>query len=72
MAGAVLDVAHKCVVRAELFDDETRELDVLVLLSRTDVVDLACFTLPKDELDRGAVVVDVQPVAHLSAVAVER
>ena len=44
---------------------------VLDLLAAADVVDLAGLSRAQDELDPGAVILDVEPVAHLPPVAVE-
>ena len=52
-------------------EDAVRDLEVLELLA-ADVVDLARLALVQDELDGGAVVVRVQPLADLLAVAVDR
>src|SRR5439155_4767662 len=68
---AVCHVADERGVRSQVLDDEARQLDVLALLIRPDVVDTAGLSLAQDKLDRGAVVIDVQPVTHLTAVAVE-
>ena len=72
MPRAVLDASEERRIDAEVLDDQARELDVLVLLVRGDVVDLARLALPQDELDCAAMVVDVEPVAHLPSVAVQR
>ena len=71
MAGAVFNVADQRRVRVQVFDDQTGELRVLVLLVRGDVVHLAGPPFLQHELDRGAVIVDMEPVAHLPPVAVE-
>ena len=47
------------------------DLDVLVILA-ADVVDLAGRALVQDELDAGAVILGVEPLAHLLPVAVDR
>ena len=48
------------------------DLDVLALLAAADVVGLARRALAQHELDPGAVILDVEPVADLAAVAVDR
>ena len=72
MPGPVVDVADQRRIGAEVVDDQPGELDVLVLLVRGDVVHLAGLALAQHELDAAAVIVDVEPVADLLAVAVER
>src|SRR4029078_12842074 len=64
----VPDEARRC---ARQLEDATDHLEVLTLLA-ADVVDLAGGCLAQDELDRGAVVVGVQPFASLPAVSVYR
>ena len=71
MAGPVVDVADQLRAGAGQLEDPAGDLDVLVLLA-ADVVDLAGRAVAEDELDRGAVVVDVEPLAALAAVAVDR
>ena len=48
------------------------EVPVGGLVAGADVVDLAGRALAQHQVDAGAVVVDVEPVAHVQAVAVER
>ena len=72
MAGAVLDPAQERGIGAGQLDQPLRHLEVLVLVAAADVVDLAGPALAQDELDPGAVVLDVEPVPHLAAVAVQR
>src|SRR5438874_1252164 len=52
--------------------DVAREHDVLDLVPAADVVNLAVLALAQDQIERRAVVHDVQPVPHVPAVAVER
>ena len=49
-----------------------RDLAVGALVAAADVVDLAGLAVQQRGLDAVGVVVDVQPVAHVEAVAVER
>src|SRR5262245_24539673 len=53
-------------------EDLMREHDVLDLVAPTDVVDLAVSATTQDEVDGRAVVEDVEPVADVAAVAVQR
>ena len=71
MARAVRDVADEIGRRAGQVEDAADDLHVLALLA-ADVVDLARRAVAQHELDAGAVVVDVQPLAALAAVAVDR
>src|ERR1043165_637436 len=57
---------------AEELEDFSRDLAVLALVAAADVVRLAVLAALDEEVDRGAVVLDEQPVAHVAAVAVER
>ena len=72
MARPVLDAAQERRVGAGQLDQPLRHLDVLVLVAAADVVDLPGAALAEHELDPRAVVLDVQPVPDLAAVAVER
>src|SRR5262249_54609891 len=72
VARTVLDVTDERAVGAEMLEHEVRQLDVLVLFVGGDVVHLAGLALTQDELDPGAVIVGMQPVAYLATVAVER
>ena len=49
-----------------------RQVDIRRLLTAADVVGLARLTLVDEQVDRPAVVVDVQPIADVEAVAVQR
>ena len=62
VAGAVGDVADEVGRRAGQVEDPPHDVHVLALLP-ADVVDLAGRALAQHELDRSAVVVDVQPLA---------
>ena len=72
MPEPVVDVAQQCGVGSRQLEDSCRHLSVLALVVRTDVVDAARRAFAKHELDRGAVVLHVEPVADLPPVAVER
>src|SRR5664279_6644938 len=60
------------MIGAGQLDDSLGDLDVLDLVAAADVVDLARPPAAKHRLDAGAVVLDVEPVANLPAVAVKR
>jgi hypothetical protein len=68
---AILDVADQRRVGPRQLEDPVRHLEVLVVLA-ADVVDLAGLALAQHELDAGAVVLGVQPLAHLLPVPVDR
>jgi len=51
--------------------EQMDEVDVAQLVTPTDVVDLTGGALVQDEIDGAAVVLDVQPVADVEAVAVD-
>src|SRR6185503_1319257 len=68
---AILDVADQRRVGPRQLEDPVGHLEVLVVLA-ADVVDLAGRALAQHELDAGAVVLGVQPLAHLLPVAVDR
>ena len=70
VARPVLDVADQGRVGAGQLEDAVGDLDVLVVLA-ADVVDLTRRALVEDELDPGAVILGVQPLPHLLAVAVD-
>ncbi len=72
VAGPVLDAAEQRRIGTRQLEDARGDLAVLSLVATADVVGLARSALAKDELDAGAVILHVQPVAHLATVAVER
>ena len=72
MAQAVLHGLDERLGLAGELEDLTRQNDVLDLVAAPDVVDLALAPLAQDQIDARAVVEDVEPVAHVPAVAVER
>ena len=72
VAEAVLDVLDRRLVLAEQREELVDEHPVGRLVAGADVVDLAGRALVEHEVDAGAVVVDVEPVALVEAVAVER
>src|SRR5206468_12893814 len=69
--GAILDVADQRGVGARELEDALGDVQVLALLA-ADVVDLARRSLLEHQLDGGAVVACVEPLAPLAAVAVDR
>ena len=71
MPGAVLDVLDQRLVAAGQLDDPAHDLDVLALVRAADVVGLARPAALEDGVDAAAEVLDVEPVAHLAAVAVD-
>jgi hypothetical protein len=80
VAGPVGDVRDQAAVRTwrigshlvEQGADGLDDLDVRLLVPAADVVGLADAAARQHLADRGAVVRDVEPVAHLHAVAVDR
>ena len=71
VAGTVVDVPDERGIAAGQLDDALRDVEVLALLA-ADVVDLARPALAQDEVDGRRVILGVQPLAHLPAVAVDR
>src|SRR5690606_30575073 len=69
---AVLDEVDVVPVPAGRLEQVAGDLLVRQLAPAADVVDLAGLPARADELDGRAVIVDVQPVAHVEPVAVER
>ena len=53
-------------------DDDLDKVDVLPLVETADVVGLGHLALVEDEVDRPRVVLHIQPVAHVLALAVYR
>jgi hypothetical protein len=72
VAQAVGDELDQVARLGQALDDPAGDLDVPPLVVRPDVVGLAEGPAPGHELDRPAVVVDVQPVADVHPLAVER
>ena len=72
VALAVGDVLDEVFGLAELLEDGLDHVDVGALIVAADVVDLADASLLQDEVDGTAVVLDIEPVADVLAVAVDR
>ena len=72
VALAVGDVLDEVFGLAELLEDGLDDVDVGALIVAADVVDLADASLLQDEVDGTAVVLDIEPVADVLAVAVDR
>ena len=72
VALAVGDVLDEVFGLAELLEDGLDDVDVGALIVAADVVDLADAALLQDQVDGMAVVLDVEPVADVLAVAVDR
>lgn len=72
VALAVGDVLDEIFGLAELLEDGLDDIDVGALIVAADVVDLADAALLQDQVDGMAVVLDVEPVADVLAVAIDR
>ena len=72
VALAVSDVLDEVFGLAELLEDGLDDVDVGTLIVAADVVDLADAALLQDQVDGMAVILDVEPVADVLAVAVDR
>ena len=72
VALAVSDVLDEVFGLAELLEDGLDDVDVGALIVAADVVDLADAALLQDQVDGMAVILDVEPVADVLAVAVNR
>src|SRR6185312_14618578 len=71
VAGAVGDVPDQAVVAAGQGEDGLHDVQVGAFVLGADVVHLAGSPAGQHPVDGVAVVVDVDPVAHLQAVAVD-
>ena len=79
MAGAVGDVGDEIHVLSLLaaqqtvygVDEHADDVDVLPLVEAADVVGVGRLALVEDEVDGACVVLDVEPVAHVLALAVD-
>ena len=72
VALAVGDVLDEVFGLAELLEDGLDHVDVGALIVAADVVDLADAALLQDEVDGMAVVLHIEPVADVLAIAVDR
>ena len=72
MALAVADRLDQRLRLTGELEDAIRDLAVLALVAAADVVDLGILAVLDQEIDRGAVVVDEESVAHVLPVAVQR
>src|SRR5205823_4696355 len=69
VALSVLDRRDQRLRLTDDFEDTTRHMAVLALVAAADVVGLAEVTAVDEEVDRGAVIADEQPVPYILAVA---
>src|SRR5690606_5279785 len=72
VAGPVLNLADERLGLAEDGEHLPHHVDVVALVLPADVVSLAGLALEQHRLDTGAVVLHIQPVAHLAAIPIER
>ena len=72
VALAVGDVLDEVFGVAELLEDGLDDVDVGALIMAADVVDLADAALLQNQVDGMAVILDVEPVADVLAVTVDR
>lgn len=72
VALAVRHVLDEVLALAEFLQDRLDDIDVRALIVAADVVDLADAALLQNEVDGMAVVLDIEPVADILAVAVNR
>lgn len=68
---AVCNVGDEAHRLAELAADQFDDIDVFHLVVPTDVVHFPLFSLLKDEVDRFAVILHIQPVADVLPRAVD-
>lgn len=69
VALAVGDVLDEVFGLAELLEDGLDDVDVGALIVAADIVDLADAALLQDEVDGAAVILDIEPVTDVLAVA---
>lgn len=72
VALAVSDVLDEVFGLAELLEDGLDDVDVGTLIVAADIVDLADATLLQDQVDGMAVILNVEPVANILAVTIDR
>src|SRR5947209_8648777 len=72
VAGTVSYELDESLGLAEERQDHSGNIDVTHFRAAADVVDLAVVTLVKDDIERATVIVDVDPVADVLALAVHR
>src|SRR5215470_6215837 len=72
VAGAILHGLDQGLGLTGQLEDLSGKDDVLHLVATADVVDLTVDTLAEHQVDTRAVVEDVEPIAHVAAVAIER
>ncbi len=71
MALAVCDVSDEAFGLAKLSTDEPDDVDVAHFVVAADVVDLAGFAASEDKVDGPAVILHVEPIPHVEALAVD-
>ena len=72
MALAVCHVGDETLGFTELMADELDDVDVAHLIVSAHVVDLTLMPLADDEVDGLAVILHIQPVAHVQALTINR
>lgn len=72
MALAVRDVLNQVLALAEFLEDGLDDIDIRAFIVSADVVDFADTALLQDEVDGMAVILDIEPVADILAIAVDR
>ena len=80
VAGAVRDIGDQIHVGAlgtaqhpvHRVDQHLDDVDVLPLVEAADVVGVAHLALVEDEVDGAGVILDIEPVAHVLALAIDR
>ena len=72
MSLAVRDVCDEAFRLAELFKYDLHDFDVGLLVVSADVVYLADSAVLENEIDRSAVILNIEPVSYVQSLAVNR
>ena len=71
MSLAVRDISDQALRFSQLCTDQFHDIDIAHLVVTADIVDLTDTSSAKDQIDRFAVVLHIQPVSDVEALAVD-
>ena len=72
VAFSVRDIRDEILRFPELLTNELYDIDISHLIVSADIVDLAHAAVRKDEVNRLAMILHIEPIAHIFSVAVHR
>ena len=70
MAASIRDELNQFYALSQMGQNRVNNLQIISLRVGADVVDLACAALHQDIKNRSAMIIDVNPIAHIEPVPV--